>query len=90
MSVTRQAKLLTSLAFASLLAGCVASEPIINGLPPVQVTASGETEPVGTSRADAADEDDNDGNRDSDGNCNRSGITIWLKLVAQLSKSQVG
>ena len=56
MSVTRQAKLLTSLAFASLLAGCVASEPIINGLPPVQVTASGETEPVGTSRADAADD----------------------------------
>lgn len=56
MSVTRQAKLLTSLAFASLLAGCVASEPIINGLPPVQVAASGETEPVGTSRADAADD----------------------------------
>lgn len=56
MSATRQAKLLTSLAFASLLTGCVARGPMINGLPPVQVTASGETQPVGTNRADAADD----------------------------------
>ncbi|HWV61639.1 MAG TPA: phytase, partial [Sphingopyxis sp.] len=30
--------------------------PMISGLPPVQVTASGETQPVGTNRADAADD----------------------------------
>src|SRR3546814_5729213 len=29
---------------------------MISGLPPVQVTASGETQPVGTNRADAADD----------------------------------
>lgn len=56
MTATRRAKLLTSFAFASLLAGCAASGPVITGLPPVQVTASGETQPVGTSRADAADD----------------------------------
>ncbi len=40
------------------LAGCAAqkAEPVINGLPPAPVTASGETEPVGTGRADAADD----------------------------------
>lgn len=40
------------------LAACAASEakPAIAGLPPVQVTASGETDPVGTGRADAADD----------------------------------
>ena len=56
MTATRQAKLLTSFAFASLLAGCAASGPVITGLPPVQVAASGETAPVGTNRADAADD----------------------------------
>ena len=49
-------KLLTSLAFASTLAGCAASAPMISGLPPVAVTASGETAPVGTGKADAADD----------------------------------
>lgn len=40
------------------LAACAASEakPAIAGLPPAQVTASGETDPVGTGRADAADD----------------------------------
>ena len=56
MTATRQAKLLTSFAFASLLAGCAASGPVITGLPPVQVSASGETQPVGTNHADAADD----------------------------------
>ena len=57
MSVTRRAKLLTSLVFASALAGCAGTPtPAINGLPPAQVTASGETAPVGTGRADAADD----------------------------------
>lgn len=56
MAAVRTSKLLASLAFASLLAGCAASEPMITGLPPVQVTASGETQPVGTNRADAADD----------------------------------
>ncbi len=56
MSAIRRTKLLTSLAFASALAGCAASQPAIFGLPPVQVTASGETDPVGTGRADAADD----------------------------------
>ena len=49
-------KLIASLALASLLAGCATKEPVLFGLPPVQVTASGETDPVGTSRADAADD----------------------------------
>ncbi|WP_188235605.1 phytase [Sphingopyxis sp. LK2115] len=56
MTATRQAKLLTSFVFATLLAACAASGPVITGLPPVQVTASGETQPVGTGRADAADD----------------------------------
>ncbi len=47
---------LVSLIPLALLAGCAASGPVITGLPPVQVTASGETEPVGTNRADAADD----------------------------------
>jgi 3-phytase len=40
------------------LAGCAAqkAEPVIHGLPPAAVTASGETDPVGTGRADAADD----------------------------------
>lgn len=56
MAAIGQWKLLTSLAFASALGGCAASAPVITGLPPVQVTASGETAPVGTGRADAADD----------------------------------
>ena len=56
MTATSKGKLLTSLAFASLLAGCAGpAAPVITGLPPVQVAATGETAPVGTSRADAAD-----------------------------------
>ena len=44
--------------FAFALAGCTAQQtaPAIAGLPPVQVTANGETAPVGTARADAADD----------------------------------
>ena len=58
MTAVRNWKLLTSLAFACATAGCAAqqAEPVINGLPPVAVTASGETAPVGTGRADAADD----------------------------------
>lgn len=56
MAATGNWKLVTSLVFASSLAGCAASAPMISGLPPVQVTASGETQPVGTNRADAADD----------------------------------
>ena len=56
MAATGNWKLLTSLVFASALAGCAASAPMISGLPPVQVSASGETQPVGTNRADAADD----------------------------------
>lgn len=40
---------------ALLLAGC-ATTPAITGWPAVSVTASGETEPVGTAKADAADD----------------------------------
>lgn len=49
-------KTLTIAALAASLAGCAASAPMISGLPPVPVTASGETQPVGTNRADAADD----------------------------------
>ena len=56
MSAIRNAKHLSSLALAIALAGCAASAPMISGLPPVPVTASGETQPVGTNRADAADD----------------------------------
>ena len=40
------------------LAACAAGgeKPVIVGLPPVPVTASGETDPVGTGQADAADD----------------------------------
>src|SRR3546814_7846601 len=55
MAVTGNWKLLASLVFASSLAGCAASARMISGLPPVPVSASGETQPVGTNRADAAD-----------------------------------
>ena len=45
-------------ASALLLTGCAAQPagPVVAGLPPVAVTASGETDPVGTGRADAADD----------------------------------
>ena len=57
MTAVRTSKLLTSLAFVSLLSGCTGqAAPVITGLPPVAVTASGETAPVGTGRADAADD----------------------------------
>ncbi len=57
MTAASKWKLLTSLAFASTLAGCAGqAAPVITGLPPVAVTASGETAPVGTGRADAADD----------------------------------
>jgi 3-phytase len=57
MTAASKWKLLTSLAFASLLAGCAGqAAPVISGLPPVAVTASGETAPVGTGKADAADD----------------------------------
>ncbi|MDZ3832404.1 MAG: phytase [Sphingopyxis sp.] len=42
---------------AALLAGCTSTRaPTITGLPPAAVAASGETAPVGTGRADAADD----------------------------------
>lgn len=56
MPAIHHAKLLSSFAFAIALAGCAANQPAIMGLPPVQVTASAETAPVGTGRADAADD----------------------------------
>ena len=44
-------------AAALLLAGCATtSEPQFKGLPPVSVHATGETVPVGTNNADAADD----------------------------------
>jgi len=52
----RLSRLLTTAALTATLAGCAASEPVFTGLPPVQVTASGETAPVGTGKADAADD----------------------------------
>ena len=54
--MNRTSRLLATAALAATLAGCAAREPVIAGLPPVQVTASGETAPVGTGRADAADD----------------------------------
>jgi 3-phytase len=58
MAVIGKWKLLPSLALAMVATGCAAQKagPVINGLPPVPVTASGETAPVGTGRADAADD----------------------------------
>ena len=52
----RTSRLFALSALAASLAGCAASEPVFTGLPPVQVTASGETAPVGTGKADAADD----------------------------------
>lgn len=48
--------LIAATALAASLAGCAAREPVFFGLPPVPVTATGETDPVGTGRADAADD----------------------------------
>lgn len=45
---------LLALPLAGLLAACATTAPV--GLTPVEVTASAETEPVGTSNADAADD----------------------------------
>lgn len=45
---------LLSIPFAGFLAACATTAPV--GLTPVEVTASAETEPVGTSNADAADD----------------------------------
>ncbi|MDO9370087.1 MAG: phytase [Sphingopyxis sp.] len=41
---------------AASTAGCASSKPVITGLPPVPITANGETAPVGTGKADAADD----------------------------------
>ncbi|WP_282949281.1 MULTISPECIES: phytase [unclassified Sphingopyxis] len=57
MARTDRWKLLTSLAFTSTLTACAGMQaPAITGLPPVQVAAGGETAPVGTGKADAADD----------------------------------
>jgi 3-phytase len=48
-------RLFLCLLAATMLAGC-ATTPQVASLPAVSVTASGETEPVGTSNADAADD----------------------------------
>ncbi|SNT11360.1 phytase [Sphingopyxis indica] len=56
MRIFTSKRLLLSAALASLVSGCAPAEPVITGLPPAPVTASGETQPVGTSRADAADD----------------------------------
>jgi 3-phytase len=54
--MTRILKFAATLSLASALAGCGAKEPVFFGLPPAPVTATGETDPVGTGRADAADD----------------------------------
>src|SRR3546814_18007471 len=53
MAVTGNWKPLASLVFASSLARCAASAPMISGLPPVQVTARRDKQPVASHRADA-------------------------------------
>lgn len=45
----------TACALAGLVAGCAGAPPV-SSLPAAEVTASGETEPVGTAAADAADD----------------------------------
>lgn len=54
--MTRILKLAATLSLASALAGCGTKEPVFFGLPPVPVAATGETDPVGTGKADAADD----------------------------------
>lgn len=49
-------KYLAALTLATAISGCAAKEPVFVGLPPVPVTADGETQPVGTALADAADD----------------------------------
>ncbi len=57
MMSLRPRQLAASIGFAALLGGCAAQQgPAIHGLPPVAVTADGETAPVGTAKADAADD----------------------------------
>ncbi|WOF43904.1 phytase [Sphingopyxis indica] len=56
MRIFTSKRLLLSAALAGLLGGCAPAEPVIAGLPPAPVTASGETQPVGTGKADAADD----------------------------------
>ena len=54
--MTKTLKLFATLGLATALAGCDAKEPVFFGLPPVPVAATGETDPVGTGKADAADD----------------------------------
>jgi len=54
--MTKTLKLFATLGLATALAGCGAKEPVFFGLPPVPVAATGETDPVGTGKADAADD----------------------------------
>lgn len=54
--MTRILKLAAALSLVSALAGCGAKEPVFFGLPPVPIAATGETDPVGTGKADAADD----------------------------------
>ena len=58
MPTSRFARFITpGLLSAAILSGCAPSEPApIFGLPPVAVQATGETDPVGTVAADAADD----------------------------------
>ena len=52
MMSLRTRQLAASIGFAALLGGCAAQQgPAIHGLPPVAVTADGETAPVGTAKA---------------------------------------
>lgn len=60
-ALSRSARLPLALALSSLLYGCAAPEVpveirVANALPAVSVTASAETDPVGTAAADAADD----------------------------------
>jgi 3-phytase len=48
-------RVVTACALAGLVAGCAGTPPV-SSLPAAEVTASGETEPVGTAAADAADD----------------------------------
>lgn len=57
MAMIRISNPMGAAVLAAVLTGCTgAPAPMITGLPPAQVSASGETEPVGTGRADAADD----------------------------------
>lgn len=56
MRIITSGRLAATLSLAALLAGCAPARPALTGLPPAPVTASGETDPVGTGKADAADD----------------------------------